>query len=480
MKKINLLLLALLSLGSCKDELDQPESFTSKNIEEDYFNINALYSTKHTISQKEAEEIALEFVNGPIRDGKSNSLKSTKTLKVAGTIVRCSGNGLKSKGQKQDTLGYFVNFADNNGYAYVCADDRVDASVLALFDNGNYKGENDTLIKPVYNMIDKYVSLSINKFEEKKEQRLFMVEQAMKNGELCTSTSKKQMKALYAGSHDYVYGPFIKATLGQGYNDYLPYCKCSYCTTNNKRDKVVSGCLAVALAQYQAYWGDLQSKYINNKWINCGLVNRMPTASEIALGRDYITREPKCQLIRYFFNQLSEAGGIDEPTHAYTSAKSSSIANVSGFLRNAIRETPHDFNSEKIITWLSKYNSPVFIEGKGVGTFDHVWLCDGVLAKYKFYVLPTKIEKKFCYFHYNWGWDGSNNGFFLDEVFVNTNKVGIHYDNESNDAKMKYEDLQMWGMAPYDYETKKPRYPYTDYWIHGQTLVLNGGVIVIP
>ena len=45
---------------------------------------------------------------------------------------------------------------------------------------------------------------------------------------------------------------------------------------------------------------------------------------------------------------------------------------------------------------------------------------------------------------------------------------------------MKYEDLQMWGMAPYDYETKKPRYPYTDYWIHGQTLVLNGGVIVIP
>lgn len=479
MKKSYLLFLALLALNSCKDDQEQPFSSMTEKTEDDCFNIKALYSTNHTISRKQAEEIALNFVNGATKNGDGgNTLKSTNSLKVSSTIVRSGAKGIKtSKGVKQDTLGYFVNFADNNGYAYVCADDRVDAGVLALFDKGNFEGENDTLISPVYDKIDKYVSSSINEFEEKREQRIFRVEEAIKNGELDTCTSKNQTKA-FSIPIDYVYGPFVKATLGQKYNDYLPYCKCDYCTKNNKKNKVVAGCLVVALAQYQAYWGDLYSSYIND-WIDFSKVNRDPTPQEFMLGRTWVTETPKCQAVSYFYNQISEAGGIVETTHFHTSAKSSSIGNVKGFLKGQIRETPHALNTEKVITWLSKYKSPVFIEGKGVLTYNHIWLCDGVLAKYKFYPLAPRLEKKFCYLHYNWGWDGANNGFFLDDIFVNTgngewNDFGYECENS------QYEDLQMWGMAPYDYETKKPRYPYSDYWVHGMEIVFEDGSIIIP
>lgn len=40
-----------------------------------------------------------------------------------------------------DTLLYFVNFADNQGFAVVAADKRT-SPILALIDKGNYKAGN--------------------------------------------------------------------------------------------------------------------------------------------------------------------------------------------------------------------------------------------------------------------------------------------------------------------------------------------------
>ena len=261
MKKLKLLLIFpfLLAL-SCSDENEEilfieesPKQETPKQ-EQQTINFKALYSKHHTISQKEAEQMAIAIRNLPSRN--EQSLKSAKKTSIKNVKVISRGNGLKSTIQGVDTLVYIVNFDNDEGFTIIAADDRVSKPVIAYIQSGSYDEEYikenipafADLIENSYN----HIRYEISVFESKKDSLRAVADSILKSGVF--PKIENNLKAYVTGTR-YVYigeyeSPILLQTVWDQstspYNDSVPLCP-------GTTDRVPAGCMATAVAQVMAY-----------------------------------------------------------------------------------------------------------------------------------------------------------------------------------------------------------------------------------
>lgn len=86
---------------------------------------------------------------------------------------------------------------------------------------------------------------------------------------------------------------------------------------------------------------------------------------------------------------------------------------------------------------LDKSESVAFFCGYDKSAGGHAWVCDGGMNKETTSYLTLidgtkeKIVKNIYYYHFNWGWNGSDNGYFAEGVF-DTAKPTSRYDFSSN------------------------------------------------
>lgn len=119
------IMLFILVIASCSDNLSPRIESGNQQSK----------PTSHAISQEKAIADLLEFIS----EGKASrsdasprisSIIPVKYAKLYG-VSRATSNDCEN-------LVYIANFENNGGYAVLAADDRIDASVLALIDTGNF------------------------------------------------------------------------------------------------------------------------------------------------------------------------------------------------------------------------------------------------------------------------------------------------------------------------------------------------------
>lgn len=92
----------------------------------------------HTISVEDAIENLKSFMkDGSTRAGDTREVSNVLTVKYKSAATRSAGTVLDC-----ENLIYVANFEDEQGYAILAADDRIDEPVLAITDQGSLTDEN--------------------------------------------------------------------------------------------------------------------------------------------------------------------------------------------------------------------------------------------------------------------------------------------------------------------------------------------------
>lgn len=447
--KLNLKLVSLALLifttTSCKDDeaLDNevstkiPESeMTSSNN----LNLKAIFSENHKISASEAMEIALNAAD----DFSSESTRSGNPRTIENYAVYGSTkSGLRSKDTDSDSLIYVFNFADNQGFAIVSADDRIQSQVLAFVDEGSLEENIDDPGMSIFlENLESYAENSISDFEKCKDSLKNIAEAnyvVLENVNPATRASYSTSVTITKVSEK-TKDPLLAVTWGQGspYNRFTPIEECG---------RTPTGCVATATAQIMSYW-------------------KFPKAiGSYTFEWDKMTESPEInENNQVNIAQLMFIAGLGSGVDYDCGGSSAKTENAYNWLETIgyKKGFSSEFYNGYVITALDM-NCPLLANGKRNKTTvlgininysgGHCWVIDG----YK--CIKNKIEYKTIdnatgayvsavsysdtyFLHNNWGWEGYGNGYFLSGVFDVTSPYQL--DNEakamSEEKNYKYKN----------------------------------------
>lgn len=392
MRKLTLInLLAIFFLFSCqKSEIENMED------------INApIESSPYKVDLNEAKNIALEFMqkiqNSPAASTRSTGIEvdNIEVIKVNKAATRSVGveNGM-------DTLIYAVNFSNNGGYALVGADRRTEP-IFGIIDSGSFS--NDSIANnPNFAY---FLNAALGK-------AIYDIKQ---------NDSVKTINTRSINDFENVYGTAysLMSKWGQS-SPYNQYCPNSYPT----------GCVATAIAQILSYfptigvveWQD-GSSYGSSvlHW------NQIQTDCLIYGGKLDLFRTPQsanevAHLMRYLGVALkaeykSDGTSIESKDainwlNTWTSIKATSLKEYNA---NEIFLAAGGF-SNKIVYMRGNSGKETFLGITIRYTGGHAWVADGA------FTAKRKSDGKFVnLYHFNWGWDGAHNGYFLAAIFDRNN-----------------------------------------------------------
>lgn len=393
MNKPVLFLLGLLFVVSCTEQNDEP-THQAKQPEVQY---NSLTRTPQEAQNEVADFLAA--MGKKTRSATRHTIANVETLRSRQFATRAAVDSLSI-----DTLLYFVNFADNQGFAIVAADKRT-SPILALIDKGNYsphdlKREKNTGFLNFLNQV-----LTIEN----------------ENAKHPYTPEVKTRSFQYLG---WKISEFFPSLLKVNWGQYDPYY--IFCPSYNDASHAPTGCTVTAVAQICSYykvpkelswdsygtwvhWTYDWDRIISDCKANSGQIifdeqhNRkyVLTAGEVASLMNYLgiafkakygyeTGVPPETPIKW----LRKSGWVNatkledyKEQRIFSAIKNKFIVYARG-------------NDKKTKTWIffNKY------EG------GHAWVIDG-------YIRGEKDNRTYNLLHCNWGWNGRCNGFFYSKGF---------------------------------------------------------------
>ena len=346
---------------------------------------------------KTAEIVGLNFLTKQTR---SPELHQTKHLQLVYTSYSSGAISDLVSG----TVNYFYVFnTEGNGFVIVSADDIV-IPILGYSDEDSFNSGK--------------MHISINKWLEGYKDQ---IRYAISNDLSATNEIKRSWEKLINGTNDkspqeILLGvePLVQTKWDQSpyYNDLCPY-------DAKEGEKAVTGCVATAMAQLMKYWeypetGAGFHSYNHSKYgtlsANFGNVtyewSSMPL--KISGPNDAIaTLMYHCGIsVDMDYNVGSEGGSSAQTLDVVDALKTyfGYPATIEGLYRTSYTDAQ----------WLSLLKTelnasrPIQYAGTGSGG-GHSFICDGY--------------DNYDYFHFNWGWGGSEDGYFLVDA-LNPGSLG--------------------------------------------------------
>lgn len=400
MKKLFILPFILFSLLACNENLD-----FEAPIETVSFAVTDSFYVPY--------ETALIYAEQKLNEEGGSTRAANINRKVAEHYEYVVNSTTRSTGGNEDVRFHVINFENNQGYALVSADSRT-TPVYAYSSTGNLN-----IDEAIENCgFDEFMDAATAFYT--KETRDFI---NPPTPIIPTPTNPIQQLPIveYEGQMYYVEslnctvqnsgGILIKATWGQGW----PYNY--YCGSNNAASDIgyhnAAGCGPIAAAQIMSYF-----KY--------------PASHDgYTLNWNAITSAS------YFYNiypQISDNAKAvarlihlvgDEANANYGTTTGTYIANMDDMFRafGYSCTGPVNFNSQIVKTSLDN-SSPVYFRGQDSNDNAHAWVIDSykqnvinntyyyTYEPYNKYITTTTLVS--MYYHCNWGWDGSANGWFLN------------------------------------------------------------------
>lgn len=350
--------------------------------------------------------------------------------------ISCKVNPATRAGVSDDTLYYVVNYADNAGFAIVSAnDDAPDgARLIAVTEAGCYTAGEET-DNEGFNMFLQMLANSRGIIGDVEIDSLPMPELGNEVVEEYYSnwTSK---------------GPYVQMKWGQGvrsnnvYNPQFPY---NYYCYNSKTELCPAGCVAVALAQIMSYhkkpvaynitWNGTHATRVINWQSLCSY-----PGSPVGMSWSTSAIDNIAMLLR----EIGAKAGMSYAPNGSGATIQGARASLAGF---GYAQNPEQDHNIAVIRSELNAGRPVCEFGQGYVTDSdgnvqlagHAWVIDGYKSRvhhykrymeYKGVILAVleETETTYNYLHVNWGYDGRNNGYFLNGVFDLQQEYDYDYD----------------------------------------------------
>lgn len=424
-KKLLLLVLITLSIITLGCKPDSNEDMQPQNQK---------YKIGLESLKKQALSLSDTF-NGPSTKAKTLSVGST--IKLTDVI---SNKTTKSFDPNAPQI-YIINFKDDNGFAILSDDKRMPNNVFAYSDNGNIDQNTDN--PGVLNFLESaqsYVS-SLNLYD------YYILENTIPSklsSEYFPDRSTKPSDWGEEGTYKMIYVcgglPMmirsIKALkLQTNWGQRYPY---NYALPRGDGTYFVTGCVATATAQILSHYNHPSSVTIDNTTYP---INWSTAKSGDIIGANihYLMKDIGIKVcMQYDYPELNSSGAI--------SSDVPEVLSQYGYVNPIYSE----FNPQ-ILTSEIDNNRIVYIRGISALNSGHAWVVDGYLyadnstavvdyVEYnngEFIQVGQRLisyEQGFTpqdlYLHCNWGWDGRNNGYFIN--FNVDNPLNDSFDSNNN------------------------------------------------
>jgi len=222
-------------------------------------------------------------------------------------------------------------------------------------------------------------------------------------------------------SEYYIYVPELLSTnwhQGMGYNELLDFGSCLFTGNGN----YAVGCVAIAVGQVMMY-------------------NRYP--SSFNWNAIYNSGQPYGNATNVFLKGLGDPGNLNME---YGCESTSDNNRTLIYLHNQGYSSAYKMSTVDPvkITNNLRYGHPVLFSGghqSGWWVFaqfveGHMWVCDGIKSYYYdkcfvaggSYDTKTEIDHDFQYYHMNWGWGGTANGWYSYGGFTPKEDDGTPHD----------------------------------------------------
>lgn len=368
------------------------------------------------ITSDDASLVANNFMNG------SSSVAGMKKAPAKRMVMKAAA---------EENMFYVYENANGEGWVLVAADDAV-APILAYSETGTFRTDN--LPRNVRGWLGKY-----NKFIKKVEA----------DGAEATAETAEEWNMLRAGARrakgDAVVGPLVKTQWDQD----APYYNLCPGTGSNK---AYTGCVATAMAQVMKYWewpvkgngshsykprdpnnpdsyssrykNELSADFGNTTYDWANMLNKYSGTYTTAQGNAVATLMYHCGVATEMMYGNDADGGSGTYTVNYgdwdwgtTTTNEGGCAQNAlwyyfGYKQSTLTGYMRDGYSEGGVTYYEKWSDadwtamikeeldkkhPIMYGGAGSGG-GHSFICDGY--------------DDAGYFHFNWGWSGSNDGYY--------------------------------------------------------------------
>ena len=426
MRKIFLSICCVTLLWSCaKERLIREESY--KEIEKSIQASNGYIVSVDSVA-KIAQSLPRKFSNNP------QTKSSGKVIKEIIPFTAFQKPLTKSIPLHENPMDniYVVNYANNEGYAIISADTRVD-EVIGYSDKGNI---TDTMSNPgmriVMDLIPDYVTASINEWDEEDDYHDDTIPPVFPP---VVDTVRR-----YSAWQWENVGPFITTTWDQGapFNNLAP--------ESGLGGRLSIGCVTTAMLQICAYHRFPQDISYNGTIYSPAwyLYATLPTGDSIRGYANGAYENTIANVSYYIAQQFNTQFSVEDGGVVYESDFLSGLNDLQyihdGRVGYTFERVKEDLNNAR----------PVLIraeqENEEIG---HRWIIDGYRRNYKIaevyeevydYISEKLISETYLYtdimygnvYHLrlNWGWGGYNDGWYVSGIFGSNNRKN---DNEFND-----------------------------------------------
>lgn len=404
MKKPILILLSatLLLSTSCQNALE-PEATTTPDKGQ---------TEKLKRSAEDAIAWAIDFKNA--QPGVKSRAAATAYLADVKII---SSNASRANA---DTLIYAVNYANNEGYALISASCLVEP-VLGYVEEGSFDEE----------------SIATN------SSYSYFLSEAKEYVSTPKSGGIYEPRPIDRIPVNQIIFPRVQVSWDKHYPEGYFF------------DNKIAGCIQTATAQIMSYieqptsinltypGRDKDVESLN--WSNLKLHTRSNSADTICNScslthEEHLVLSRLCRQIGYLNNSFpSRYICLEDGTQISTATSVAENNSTKAFEillpNNIVGNTSVVFDGVNLYNSLYGLNRVAMVVGVG-DTGGHAWVCDGgqkIGNLASFTNIDGSIEQRFIgsyYLHYNWGWGGTDNGYFLSTVFDTSDAYS--YDNQSS------------------------------------------------
>lgn len=339
---------------------------------------------------------------------------TTIPTRASNTKLKSLGNSLgkfeniKEVTDSNNVISYYIINYKGGGFLILSADKRA-RPVLAYSNENSFPIDNTEYPEGVVDWLEsskKYVA----KVRESKAKLSSDDMELWSDCMISRVTKRPPVDGECTGgcpNTSFTRGPLLKTewSQGNGFNSQVPFTGC----VNNAYNRALVGCVAVAMAQVMKY-----HQYPNTfNW------NAMDNFS----ARDETAR------------LMADIGAPDGVNMNYGCAASGAYSeDIAGVLKKKYKYSSATFSNYNPATVESEISAgrPVLLSGKnnalGAG---HAWVADGY-RRDKIFSSNCNNSWTYLYFHMNWGWGGSQDGYYS---FDNWSAGTSSY---NDDKKMTY------------------------------------------
>ena len=343
------------------------------------------------VSFSEAQQVANNFFG-----------KTHKSLQSCVQTVAEEGNTL-----------YYVFNADN-GYV-VIAGDKKSVPVLAYSDDAPF--DASTVTPPMQMWLNYY---------KKQLSALCQTTDLPVAEKITRSWEELQNPPKAHKSNTPVVAPLLTSKWGQGknYNYYCPYDEKAGANYNNR---AVAGCVATAMAQIMYYFrfpeiGVGTESYSPPRYDTVLTANFGNTQYNYAAMLNKSSKiDVQASLLTYHCGVAINMNYGPEGSSGSSYMAASAMRNNFGYSKNAKLISMHDYTVAKwdsILTDNLDRKIPLYYSGTDTTeVVGHAFVCDG-------YQIDSNNN---YWYHFNFGWDGYNNGYFYTSSLIGSESIAYDY-----------------------------------------------------